>query len=176
MSLAAIALLILGLGLVAWLTARAKAAAFPRAGGVRPHSLPSNHGWYVALWAVGPALLFLAVWSSVSGSLVTDAVVSSPAAQSLPAEPMQRGAILAEARALADGRAQAAFNPQATQLAPVYKEASDHYGLIGADVALLMAFAAGAFAKLPLAAPWGSGVSSPAGLVTRVNVPSPFPL
>ncbi|MEA1014635.1 phosphate ABC transporter permease subunit PstC [Sphingosinicella sp. LY1275] len=146
MSLAAIALLILGLGLVAWLTARAKAAAFPRAGGARPHSLPSYHGWYVALWAVIPALLFLAVWSSVSGSLVTDAVLASPAAQTLPTEPMQRGAILAEARALANGSAQAAFAPQATQLAPAYKEASDHYGLIGGAVALLLAFAAGAFA------------------------------
>jgi phosphate transport system permease protein len=146
LSLAAIALLIFGLGAIAWLSARSKAMAFVRADGVRPHSLPSYHGWYVALWAAVPALLFLAVWSGVSGGLVIQAVLDAPAAASLPADPMQRGAILSEARDLASGRIEAAFNPQAEALAPAYEEASNHYGLIGGAVALLLAFAGGAFA------------------------------
>jgi phosphate transport system permease protein len=146
LSLSALALLIFGLGAVAWLAARAKAAAFAGSGKARLHSLPSFHGWYVALWAVLPALLFLAVWSSVSGRLIEQTVLESPAASKLPAFEMQRNAILSEARELAQGSRQAAFNPEATALAPVYQKASSHYGLIGAGAALLLAFAGGAFA------------------------------
>jgi phosphate transport system permease protein len=142
----AIVLLILGLGLVAWLTARARAQAFAHPGKARLHSLPSYHGWYVALWALVPPLLFLAVWSSVSGGLVTQSVLEAPAAASLPAEPMQRAAILSEARGLASGDLQTVFNPEARTLAPVYEEAISHYALIGGAVALLLAFAGGAYA------------------------------
>ena len=146
MSSGTIALLVLGLGLVAWLSARAKAQAFAGPGKARPHSLPGHHGWYVALWAVVPALLFLAVWGSVSGGLVTASVLDSPAAASLPIEPMQRGAILDEARALAEGTQEAAFNPQATALAPEYENAQSRMSIIGTVVAVLLAFAGGAFA------------------------------
>ena len=149
MSTSVLALLIAGLGLVAWLSARAKATALAgpgRSQGVRPHSLPSFHGWYVALWAVVPALAFVAVWSLFSGGLVTEAVLGSPAAASLPAEAMQRSAILSEARGLADGSLQAAFDPLAEGLAPAYREASTRYGLIGTVAALLLAFAGGAYA------------------------------
>ena len=150
MSPFAIVLLILGLGLVAWLSARAKAAAFAApgraAGGARAHSLPAYHGWYVALWALVPALIFLTVWSSVSGGLVTQAVLESPAAASLPQLPMQRASILSEAQALAGGSLQVAFNPEAKALAPLYAEASNHYALIGGAAAMLLAFAGGAFA------------------------------
>ncbi|MBA3676904.1 MAG: phosphate ABC transporter permease subunit PstC [Sphingosinicella sp.] len=146
MSLAALALLILGLGLIAWVAARAKAMSFGSTGQARQHSLPNYHGWYVALWAVLPALFFLTIWSSVSGGLVTQTVLESPAAASLPAMEMQRDAILDEARRLAEGRIDAAFNPEAEALAPIYAEATSFYSLIGSSIALLLAFAAGAFA------------------------------
>ncbi|HEY6916454.1 MAG TPA: phosphate ABC transporter permease subunit PstC, partial [Allosphingosinicella sp.] len=110
------------------------------------HSLPGYHGWYVALWAIVPALLFLTVWSGISGSLVANAVLGDPAAANLPAEAMQRSAILAEARGLAEGTVPGAFNPQSEALAPVYKAANLHYGLIGGGLALVIAFAGGAFA------------------------------
>src|SRR5690606_17875074 len=102
-SLAAIALLIAGLGLIAWVSARARAAAFAGPGKPRPHSLPSQHGWYVALWTVAPALLFLALWSNLSGPLIYDRVLASPEAAALPGFDMQRSAILGEAYALATG-------------------------------------------------------------------------
>ena len=151
MSLLSIFLLLIGLGLVAWFAARAKARAFAGPAGAagratRPHSLPGYHGWYVALWAVVPALIFLIRWGSVSGGLVRSDVLESPAAAALPAEPMQRDAILAEARDLADGRIQAAFNPAAQPLAADFAAASNRYSIIGAGVALLLAFAGGAFA------------------------------
>ena len=145
MSTTAIALLVIGLGLIAWFSARARAMAF--AGGpARPHSLPSFHGWYVALWAVVPALLFLAVWGPLSAALVNEAVLTHPAAADLPPFEMQRSAIFAEARGLAEGSRTGAFNPQAYELAPVYDAASTRYGLIGGAAALLLAFAGGAFA------------------------------
>ncbi len=146
MSLPALALLVFGLGLAAWAAARAKAAAFSGPGKARPHSLPGYHGWYVALWAAVPALLFLAVWGPVSSNLVMQAVMESPAAATLPPFQMQRQAIFTEARELAEGSREAAFNPQADALAPVYSEASSRYAVIGTVVALLLAFAGGAFA------------------------------
>ena len=146
MSLAAVALLVVGLGLVAWVSARARASAFSGPGKARPHSLPSQHGWYVALWTIAPALLFVAVWDNVSGSLIFSQVMASPEAQSLPAFGLQRSAILNEAYALASGRSTTAFNQQAFALAPVYARAIAFYSWIGFAVALLAAFASGAWA------------------------------
>ncbi|HEY0326685.1 MAG TPA: phosphate ABC transporter permease family protein, partial [Allosphingosinicella sp.] len=146
MAVSAIALLIVGLGVVAWLAARARASAFAAPGKPRPHSLPGQHGWYVALWTIVPALLFLAVWSNVSGSLVYSDVIASPEAQRLPGFGMQRQAILGEAYRLATGATTAAFNPQARELAPVYERAISFYWWIGLAVAMLAAFAGGAFA------------------------------
>jgi len=145
-NLTATILLIFGLGGISLLSARAKAAAQARAAQTRPHSLPGYHGWYVALWAVLPALAFLVLWGSVSGGLVTQTVLESPAAADLPAVPMERNAILSEARGLADGSIEAAFNPRATELAPVYRSAQQFYAVIGGGVALLLGFACGAFA------------------------------
>jgi phosphate transport system permease protein len=139
-------LLLLGLGLIAWLAARAKARAFLGPGRARPHSLPAYHGWYVALAAAVPALLFVLVWGNVSGGLIYQQVMASPEAAALPGLGMQRSAILGEAYALATGAATTAFNPQAPALVPVYAEAISFYAWIGFAVAILIAFASGAFA------------------------------
>ncbi len=146
MTLAATAFLVFGLGLIAWLAARARASAFAVAGAPRPHSRPGQHGWYVALWTIVPALLFLAVWNNVSGNLIYSQVMASPEAASLPGFGMQRQAILNEAYAIATGRADTAFNPQSHDLAPVYARAIAFYNWIGLAVALLVAFAGGAWA------------------------------
>ena len=146
MPISAIFFLIVGLGAAAWIAARARAAAFAGAGKARPHSLPGQHGWYVALWTAVPALLFLMLWANISGPLIFNQVMASPEAQGLPAFGMQRSAILGEAYALATGAATTAFNPQAFTLAPIYKQAISFYWWIGLAVALLVAFAGGAFA------------------------------
>ncbi|TVV72998.1 phosphate ABC transporter permease subunit PstC [Sphingomonas solaris] len=146
MSGLALLLLILGLGIVAWGTARAKASRFVPVGGQRAHSRPNYHGWYVALWAAVPALIFLVVWSSVAPGLVMGTVLDTPAAAALPAPGMERSAILAEVRGLADGTVAAAFNPVSNTLAPAYKAASTRYAIIGTLAAVLLAFAGGAWA------------------------------
>ncbi|MCF8708432.1 phosphate ABC transporter permease subunit PstC [Rhizorhapis sp. SPR117] len=142
----AILLLVIGLGLIAWISARAKAARLRVGGTVRLHSLPGHHGWYVALWTVLPAFLFLAVWSNVSPGLVTQAVLADPAASELPQDSFARGAILSEARNLATGRQATAFNPQAQAFVPLYEQAQARYNSGKVFLALILAFAGGAYA------------------------------
>lgn len=148
MSLTTSLLLILGLGVIAWFMGRAKASAFVTAGGTtgRPHSLPGYHGWFVAVAAILPALLFAAVWAGVTPSLVMQRVAISDAARDLPAEPMDRAAILSEARGLASGQVESAFNPKSEALAPVFREAQRSFALIGTGLALALALAFGGFA------------------------------
>lgn len=146
MSILALLFLVLGLGLIAWVTARMRAARFAGTGAQRPHSLPAYHGWYVGLWTAMPALLFLLVWASVSPGLVTQSVLTSPAAANLPAFGMERAAVLSEARALASGALDTAFNPQSNALAPAYAAAMTKFGVIGTVLALILAFAGGTYA------------------------------
>ncbi len=141
-------LLVLGFGGIGWMVARARAARFakPATAADRPNSLPGQHGWHMAIWIAAPALLFLSSWSAVSPALVRDAVLSTPAATGLPGPGFERSAILAEARSLALGNAYGAFNPQAEVLAPAYAAAQSRYDWIGTTLAILLAFAGGAFA------------------------------
>ena len=147
----AILLLLAGLGAIAWVSARARAMRLQtaaRATGRRDavHSLPGYHGWYVALWALIPAGIFLAIWANVAPGLVTQSVLTDPAAQSLPADGFARAAILGEARAIASGLQAAAFNPASEPLVEPYRTAMTEYGIAGAALALILAFAGGAYA------------------------------
>lgn len=140
--------MVIGFAIIAWFTARMRAARLRPLSGDRPHSLPGYHGWYVALWLAIPALLFLTIWSLVLPGLVEQSVLLDPAAQNLPASQIERSAIMGEARALADGSLTAAFNEEAEALVPAYQEASGFYGTIGIIATLLLAFACGAYAFL----------------------------
>lgn len=143
----AIFLLISGLGLVAWVSARARAVGLQAAPGARRlHSLPSYHGWFVALWTMLPACIFLAVWLNVMPGLVTETVLQSPAAAQLPADAFARGAILSEARNIAQGSQAAAFNPLAQQFVAPYRAAISEYSTAGFLLSLVLAFAGGAYA------------------------------
>jgi len=147
MSTSALFLLLLGFGAIAFFTARARAKLLqPDRAGTRPHSRPNYHGWYVALWSVLPALIFLAIWSVISPPLVMQSVLSSPAGVQLPPPGMERDAVLSEMQGLADGSVQSAFNPISDQLLPVYQSAYGHYALIGIALTAILAFAGAAFA------------------------------
>jgi phosphate transport system permease protein len=134
------------LGLIGWLTARARAARFDRGPAKRLHSLPSQHGWYVALWTMLPALLFLAIWGSVSPGLIRQAVMRDPAAAQLPAFDFERDAILSEARQIAADPSASGYDPLAEKLAPAMRSARSYYGWTGGLATILLAFAGGAFA------------------------------
>jgi phosphate transport system permease protein len=138
--------LIIGLGLIGWLSARVRAVSQRRQTSARFGSLPSHHATHVALWTVLPAALFIAIWSFTSPALVTDLVLTNPAAQQLPPKGFERAAVLSEARNLAEGRGYGAFHPLAQTLAPAYEAAQSRYDWIGSAAALLLAFACGAWA------------------------------
>ena len=153
MSGLAIVLIVIGLSLIGWLTARARAVGFRIAGAgdgtgtaQRFSSLPGHHGWYVALWTLVPPLLFLAIWALVSPALVTDTVLAGPVATRLPPPGFDRASILSEARELAAGRAYGAFNELSRLLAPAYAAAQSRFDWIATGLSLLLAFAGGAFA------------------------------
>jgi phosphate transport system permease protein len=146
MSFTALLLLLLGFGIVAFFTGRARAGLLQPVAGQRPHSRPNYHGWYVALWAIVPAVIFLVIWSIVSPGLVMQSVLADPAATQLPSAGMDRDAVLNEMYGLASGALDTAFNPLAEQLLPVYKSADRFYALIATVAAVLLAFAGGAFA------------------------------
>ena len=114
MSGSALFFLVLGLALIGWLTARARAVRL--GGATRLHSLPGQHGWYVAMWVAIPAFVFLTVWSSIGPQLAREGVLASPQAASLPAFAFERSAILAEARAIARDPDLGAFNPRPKRL------------------------------------------------------------
>ncbi|MDN4630273.1 phosphate ABC transporter permease subunit PstC [Sphingomonas sp. PvP056] len=146
MSLLALFLVVAGLGLIGWLTARMRAVAFRRGSTARFSSLPSHFGGYVALWTILPATLFLAIWAWTSPALVTNSVLQDPIAAQLPPPGFDRAAILSEARSLASGNSFGAFNPLAEKLAPAYAVAQGQIDWIGTAVALLLVVATGGFA------------------------------
>ena len=144
-------LLALALGLTGWLAARARAwtlRRIVRAEGGELHSLPNYHGWYVALWAAVPAVLFAVVWAAISPGLVLSQVLTDPAAAQLPAFGIERDAILSEAQALASGQSGAVFNPQSRSLVEPFRAALSHFSTIGIIVTLLLGIAGGVFAYL----------------------------
>ncbi len=144
-------LLVIGLGLIGWLAARARAQGFLRAQGPRQmHSLPGDHGWFVALSAIVPAMIFAVVWSAISPGLVLQHVLNSPAASKLPAFGIKRDTILAEAQALATGASTNAFEPISRALVPAFQSGLQEFGTIGVVVTLLLGFVGGAWAFLRL--------------------------
>lgn len=150
MSVPLLLLLALGLGLIGWLAARAKAWSFQTDSSTRLRARPHYHAWYVAAWIVIPLLIFIAIWGAVAPQLVLQAVLTDPAAQQLPAFGLLRDTILQEARAAATGSAFGIFNPQARPLVEPFRQAIERYEWIGLAVSLLVAFAGGVFAFLRL--------------------------
>jgi phosphate transport system permease protein len=148
MSALALLFLIAALGLIGWVSARARAARFRSTAARRFSSLPQHHGWFVAMGILLPAFAFLAAWHFVAPALVTDAVIASPGAASLPPPGLDRAAILSEARNLANGDAWGAFHPLSERLAPAYARAQSRYDWIATAIALLLAFSGGALAFL----------------------------
>lgn len=152
MSPALLLLLAAGLAAIGWMAARGKAAGFreaqPQPGGKtqRVVSLPGHYGWYVAAWTAIPVVLFVIVWTAVTPGLITQSVLASPAAQNLPEFGLLRQTILAEARAVASGKAAGVFNPDAQALILPYKEAISRYNWIGALAAIVIGFASGGIA------------------------------
>lgn len=142
-------LIAIGLGLAGWLAGRAKAWSFQKADPAsRPASRPIYHAWYVAVWVVIPVLAFITLWSFAAPQLITQSVLSTPAAAELPSFGFEREAWLSEARAVATGRAPGVFNEGAEPLIEPFREAISFYNWIGLAVTIVIALGGGIFAFL----------------------------
>ncbi len=140
-------LLAIGLGLAGWLVARARAWQFRKdAPKGRLAALPIYHAWYAGLWIGLPVLVFAAIWNAISGNLILQHVLSSPAASSLPGFGMRRDAIINEARNVAAGLADRVLIPEAQALVEPFRDATALYGWIGMVVALVLGLAGAAWA------------------------------
>ncbi len=148
MSAITLVFLVSGLGLIAWLSGRVRAARFRSQRSPRSGVLPGYHGWYALLFTTIPPLVFLTIWSLTSPALVTDTVLGTPGALQLPPPGFERASILSEARSLARGQSTGAFHDLARTLAPAYAAAQERFDWIATILALCLAFAGGAYAFL----------------------------
>jgi phosphate transport system permease protein len=150
-SLTVIVFLLLGLGLVAFTTGRARGAVFAEAGrGARSigrvHSRPNYHGAFVALAGLLPALLLVAAWSLAGEGIVGDKVISTVAVANRPATPLDRSAFLSEVKGIASGEMEAGFNPATGPAAKVYVKTRDRYNLIAGGIAAALVALGGVWA------------------------------
>lgn len=129
------------LGMAAWMLGRDRARTVFAKANRRGHSLPSQHASYLALWTVGPAVLFMFVWPFFSDRLVMNALLSHPAAKNLPTTAIDRDALISEAMGLADGTLEAAFNPMAQELAKPIGDAINTYTMLGLGIAAALVVA-----------------------------------
>ncbi|MCP9223352.1 phosphate ABC transporter permease subunit PstC [Erythrobacter sp. LQ02-29] len=147
MSPAFLFMLVVGLALIGWLSARAKAKRFlAESQTKRIVARPTYHAWFVALWIALPLAVFALVWGIVSPMLINRSVLASPAASALPAFGFQRDTMLAEAYAVATGNSRAVFNPDAQALVQPFREAIQFYGTAGVLLALAIAVICGLWA------------------------------
>jgi phosphate transport system permease protein len=131
-------------GVIGWMAARAKAGHLNSGRGVL-HSLPSYHGWHVALWIVVPALIGWSIWAAISPGLIQSALLASPEAAQLPTNPMERDSILSEAFQLAANPGTTAFNPLAEKFITPIAAINAKFSWIGTALVALLSFCGGAY-------------------------------
>ncbi|MDG2001714.1 MAG: phosphate ABC transporter permease subunit PstC [Novosphingobium sp.] len=137
-------LAIAGLGLVGWISARARARLlFAGRGTVK--ATPSYHAAHNALWIAIPAIAVWVVWSSLAPELVMSSVMGQPVADLLPASEFERDSILGEAWNLASNPDAGVFNPLALELAGPIREAQTRFNIIGVVLSCIALFAGGAY-------------------------------
>lgn len=137
-------LAILALGAIGWFVAKGRARLL-RNGSGSVHSLPGHHGLHVALLIIVPALVFWLGWMAAMPGLVESSVLASPLAEKLPLSEFERATVFAEARNLVRNPDAGYFNPLSVEFAGPLGEAQIRFGLIGAVLACVIAFAGGAY-------------------------------
>ena len=148
-----ILLAVLALALLGYWIGRQRGLAMRRGLTIRigtVHSLPVYHGLYVALTALLPAVLVLAGWAIVEERLVADRVIAAVPVDFRPVSEIDRGAFMNDVRGLANNALEAAFNPAATAVVPLYRATSEAFDLAAGVVAMTLLAVGGiwAFSRL----------------------------
>ncbi|WP_427024139.1 phosphate ABC transporter permease subunit PstC [Aureimonas ureilytica] len=76
MSVFALILIVLAIGVAGYVLGRRKGAALPDAPNAKVHSRPTYHGAYVFCWATVPAFLLMALWLAISPAVIFATVES----------------------------------------------------------------------------------------------------
>jgi len=146
----------LGLALAGWLSARSRAWTLRATSGDRLASLPTYHGWYVALWVFVPTIAFVFIWSEISPGLVLQSVLANPAADGLPVFESVRIDALRDARDVATGVAPSTTNPDALPMIAPFSDALTQYRWIGIILTVIIAGAAGVWSYLRIKPDFGA--------------------
>jgi phosphate transport system permease protein len=128
-------------GVIGWWLGRARAQAL--AAGRAMHSRPAQHGAFVAVAAVAPALLVVALWALAGRACVDSQVLALLPADGASAA--RRSAFLAEVHGLVDGSYTAAFSPAAEQAARRWAALYRQQTAVAGGAALALALAGGAW-------------------------------
>ena len=144
-----LALLLVALALFGYWLGRRRGRALRRRTAIRigtVHSLPVYHGLYVALVTLLPALLVLAAWAMAGEAVIADRVIAAVPTAARPIGETDRGAFMNDVRGMANGTLEAAFNPAATAVLPLYRTIRDGLELAAGAVAAVLMAVGGAWA------------------------------
>ncbi|MFZ5609484.1 MAG: phosphate ABC transporter permease subunit PstC [Pseudomonadota bacterium] len=141
-------LMILVLGFAGFALAQQRAAGMAEAGRQAVHSRPSYHGWYVALWTVGPAAVLILAWTLLGPSLLDGMTLSRLPADLAPGTALEERMVLDQIHRLAAGEEGFAADPRYGPAAAAYARLQASGGLIVAALSLAFAGLAGLRALL----------------------------
>ena len=102
------------------------------------HSRPHQHGIFVAMWALLPALAVVVAWAILADGLVANEVLASLPQGAIGNNDLERSAFLSEVRGLVRGDYAAAFNVHADAAAQVWKGAATRYALLFGSAAVAL--------------------------------------
>ncbi len=124
--------------------------ALHRSGGTigKLHSMPSYHGWYVALWCGIPSLLVLILWLIVEGPILEALLISHLGPLATEQTPAMMDLLLNDVRNLALGDA------VSRDADPLLLAAAEHYGDMKTTVRAAVLAAGLAFAGAGFAWAW----------------------
>ncbi|MCG2841025.1 phosphate ABC transporter permease subunit PstC [Sandaracinobacter sp. RS1-74] len=141
MSLWAVLLAVLALGALGFWLGRRRALGFVAQAGSEVgavHSRPHQHGVFVAILSLLPALAVIAAWAALAGGLVSREVLASLPEGAVGPSDLERSAFLAEVRGLVRGDYAAAFNAHAEAAAAVWKASATRYAMLFGSAALAL--------------------------------------
>ena len=137
-SASVMAFAVLLLAIAAYFLGRGRALALSD-GGAHLHSLPSQHGMYVALAAFLPAIAVVIIWAVADDFIVSGQVLSAMPASAQPKDAMERAAFVADIRGLAHGDYAEAFSPNARLGADLWRAAEARFSILFAVLAAALA-------------------------------------
>lgn len=149
MRLSTLLLILCGLVVASFVLARRRAVA--TAGGYKGirslHSLPAYYGYFAAMWAAGPALLLLLLWSAASDPIIMGQVVEALPEPYRSIQGPELDLVLNDVRVLAAGRGSGTEQQQALQAtAAHYQSLQAASRSLLATLAILLALAGGLYA------------------------------